>query len=184
MHIHSYFKKTGYKGPAHGHATMINRVVVLGLLLVLISANFAEAQQQRQQQQQTSTRQQPPSSRTTRRRQQPSRGDSSAAPAAAAAVSPVSSTSLACFVRNCAVCNTRNSYVCAQCRPGYALTNGVACSSCSPGYQQNLDAQSFTCTACPAGTTSNGGTGPGSQCRPITPTSGRRLFEFEEDLWA
>lgn len=168
-----------------GTNTMINRELLVGLMFVLIVANFAEAQQQGQQQtstRQRQRRQQAPSSQTTTNRRQPSRN---AAPAAAAAaVSPASTASLACFVRNCAVCNRRNSYVCAQCRPGYALTNGVACNSCAPNYQQNLDLQSFTCDACPAGTTSNGGTGEASQCTPISVSSGRRLFEFEEDLWA
>lgn len=91
-----------------------------------------------------------------------------------------------CFVPNCGTCNNFNPYLCAQCNGGYQLTGGFSCNSCAPGNEQNLEVQTFTCSGCPAGTTSPGGTGQGSQCVPITATSARRLFgaDSEEDLWA
>lgn len=91
-----------------------------------------------------------------------------------------------CFVANCPRCNAFNPYICAQCATGYQLTAALACNSCARGYEQNLDAQTFTCSACPAGFDSPGGTGEASQCSAITTTSGRRLFERTdaEDLWA
>lgn len=89
-----------------------------------------------------------------------------------------------CFVPNCGKCNTFNPYICTQCNTGYQLSAGFACRSCQPGYEQNLDVQSFTCTKCQDGFTSNGGVGEASQCYKITATSGRRLFDADEDLWA
>lgn len=120
-----------------------------------------------------------PPSRRQQRPQPPSRNLPRARP-----VTPPRVRRIACFVRNCALCNSRNSYVCTQCRPGYALTNGVACNSCAPNYQQNLNLQSFQCDQCPTGTTSPGGIGEDSQCIPITISTGRRLFDVDEDLWA
>jgi hypothetical protein len=102
---------------------------------------------------------------------------------ASASVRPASVTR--CFVANCSRCNSFNPYFCAECGLGYALTSGFSCTSCAPGFEQNLDVQTFTCSACPAGTTSPGGTGQESQCEPIpTVTTGRRLFGAEDDLWA
>jgi hypothetical protein len=90
-----------------------------------------------------------------------------------------------CFVPNCGKCNNFNPYLCAQCNVGYQLTGAFACNSCAPGYEQNLEVQTFTCSACPPGTTSPGGTGGASQCVLITATAGRRLFEADdENLWA
>jgi hypothetical protein len=91
-----------------------------------------------------------------------------------------------CFVPNCGKCNNFNPYLCAQCNGGYQLTGAFACNSCAPGFEQNLDSQTFTCSGCPAGFTSNGGVGEASQCYRITATTARRLFESgaEEDLWA
>lgn len=91
-----------------------------------------------------------------------------------------------CFAANCAKCNAFNPYVCAQCTPGYQLSAALSCNSCAPGYEQNLDVQTFTCTACPSGFFSNGGTGLASQCYKLTTTGGRRLFEKTDvdDLWA
>lgn len=90
-----------------------------------------------------------------------------------------------CFVANCDKCNTFNPYICVQCKVGYQQSAGLACRSCARGYEQNLDVQTFTCSKCPAGTDSPGGTGEASQCKPISVTSGRRLFEAsDEDLWA
>jgi hypothetical protein len=89
-----------------------------------------------------------------------------------------------CFVANCGQCNTFNPYICAQCNVGYQLSAGYACRSCQPGFEQNLDVQTFTCTKCPDGYTSNGGSGDASQCYKITATVARRLFEADEDMWA
>jgi hypothetical protein len=91
-----------------------------------------------------------------------------------------------CFVPNCGRCNNFNPYLCAQCNVGYQLTGAFSCNSCAPGFFQNLEVQTFTCSACPSGTTSPGGTGEGSQCVPITTALGRRLLaaDAEEDLWA
>lgn len=92
-----------------------------------------------------------------------------------------------CFVRNCPAgnCSIRNPYVCLRCATGYALTSASGCNSCAPGYEQNLDAQSFLCSKCPEGTTSPGGTGLASECKQISVTTGRRLFEDTYDeMWA
>lgn len=91
-----------------------------------------------------------------------------------------------CFVKNCATCSLRNPYVCTACSgAGYRLTSAGGCNSCATNYEQNLEERTFTCTACPAGTSSPGGTGLGSQCTPITVSSGRRLFaDADEALWA
>lgn len=92
---------------------------------------------------------------------------------------------VSCFVRNCGTCSRRNPYVCTVCGTGYALTASSACNSCAPGYEQNLDAQSFSCSKCPEGTTSPGGTGLASECTVISVTLGRRLFENTYyDIWA
>ena len=93
---------------------------------------------------------------------------------------------LRCFVPNCGKCNNFNPYLCAQCNVGYQLTGAFSCNSCAPNYEQNLEVQTFTCSACPGGTSSPGGTGEGSQCTPITANAGRRLFaaDADEDLWA
>lgn len=88
-----------------------------------------------------------------------------------------------CFVPNCSRCNGFNPYFCAQCRAGYQLDAAFTCNSCQAGYQQNLEVQTFTCTRCPVGFTSPGGVGLASQCVEITVTSGRRLFDIDEDLW-
>jgi hypothetical protein len=90
-----------------------------------------------------------------------------------------------CFVPNCGKCNNFNPYLCAACNVGYQLTGAFSCNSCAPGFEQNFEVQTFTCSACPAGQTSPGGTGEGSQCVPITASAARRLFAAdEEDLWA
>lgn len=90
-----------------------------------------------------------------------------------------------CFVRNCGACSGRNPYVCVTCNTGYALSGAAGCNSCSVNYEQNLDDRAFSCIACPAGTSSPGGTGLASQCTPISVSSGRRLFaDADEALWA
>lgn len=94
---------------------------------------------------------------------------------------------LSCFVANCATCSLRNPYVCTACKTelGYKLTSSYGCNSCAVNYEQNLDSPTFTCTKCPAGTASPGGTGLASECVPISGTTGRRLFaDADEDLWA
>lgn len=90
-----------------------------------------------------------------------------------------------CFVRNCAGCPGRNPYLCSKCNTGYALSSVGGCTSCDVNYEQNLDERSFVCTACPPGTSSPGGTGLASECKPISVSTGRRLFaDADEDLWA
>jgi hypothetical protein len=91
-----------------------------------------------------------------------------------------------CFVPSCAACSRFNPYICVSCGTGYQLSAGGGCRSCSPNYEQNLDVQTFTCTKCPDGYTSPGGSGEASQCYKITATQGRRLFsdENEWDAWA
>lgn len=90
-----------------------------------------------------------------------------------------------CFVKFCTACSSRNPYLCIGCNSGYQLTGAGNCNSCAANYEQNLDERSFVCIACPAGTSSPGGTGLASECKPISVSTGRRLFaDADEDMWA
>lgn len=92
-----------------------------------------------------------------------------------------------CYVKNCSTCSLRNPYVCTAtgCKTGYKRTASGGCNYCAVNYEQNLEARSFECSKCPAGTTSPGGTGQASQCVRVTVSTGRRLFaDADEDLWA
>jgi hypothetical protein len=156
-------------------ARIMSRSLLRVLIIALMLATCGVAQAQ-------TSRQRPPVNtrpRVNQQRQTRQPGANLPAPAAVR-----TGTITRCFVPNCPRCNNFNPYFCAECGGGYALTSSFSCSSCAPGFEQNLDVQTFTCSACPPGTTSNGGTGAGSQCQPITTTTGRRLFSAEDDIWA